>query len=125
MSKPGRHAFSMEEFRWKYRPLLVFAPSPEDARYRAQVEMLQGHGAELEDREMVLLHVFERDDNGEEAHALRTRYGVRTGAFLIVLVGKDGETKFKASEPVGPAEVFGLIDAMPMRQQEMRNRRTP
>lgn len=124
MSQSEGTAFSMEQFRWKHRPLLIFAPSPDDERYRDQIEKFQGRSREIEDREMVLLHIFEQDGNGEETQALRDRYGVRNGEFLVVLVGKDGGTKLDASEPLNPAEVFDLIDAMPMRRKEIQNRRT-
>ena len=40
--------------------------------------------------------------------------------FQAVLVGKDGGAKHRWSAIVEPAEIFGLIDAMPMRIREMK-----
>ena len=40
--------------------------------------------------------------------------------FQAVLVGKDGGVKHRWSAIVEPAEIFGLIDAMPMRIREMQ-----
>jgi hypothetical protein len=45
-----------------------------------------------------------------------------TAQFTVVLIGKDGSEKFRSHEPVGPAQLFALIDAMPMRQAELRKK---
>jgi Domain of unknown function (DUF4174) len=39
-----------------------------------------------------------------------------------MLIGKDGHTALERSKPVGNQELFGRIDAMPMRRQEMRSK---
>lgn len=53
--------------------------------------------------------------------AVRSRLEVPLDApFAAVLIGKDGGVKWRAEAPVAPAAVFGVIDAMPMRQYEMR-----
>jgi hypothetical protein len=40
----------------------------------------------------------------------------------IVLLGKDGYVKAKWRRTVDPQTIFKIIDSMPMRQSEMRNR---
>jgi hypothetical protein len=47
---------------------------------------------------------------------------VEDGAFAAVLVGRDGGEKLRSAEPVPAEKLFDLIDAMPMRQREMRAR---
>ena len=42
--------------------------------------------------------------------------------FSVILIGKDGGVKLRSAEPVSAEAIFGLIDGMPMRQREMRNR---
>ena len=39
-----------------------------------------------------------------------------------MLVGKDGTVKHRSGEPVEPDELYALIDEMPMRRREMRER---
>ena len=63
--------------------------------------------------------------SSEEAPAARERFGVETGCFAAVLVGKDGTVKHRSHEPVAPEKLYELIDAMPMRQREMRERPRP
>jgi hypothetical protein len=59
----------------------------------------------------------------DDAAAIRRRFDVPAGATTVVLVGKDGGEKFRADGPVPPQRLFTLIDAMPMRQDEMRAQR--
>ena len=50
------------------------------------------------------------------------RYGVEPGRFAAVLVGKDGTVKHRSDKPVEPDGLYALIDEMPMRRREMRER---
>ncbi|OGX91137.1 hypothetical protein BEN49_20965 [Hymenobacter coccineus] len=53
---------------------------------------------------------------------LAQRLGLRPPAFGVVLVGKDGGTKRTSATPLAPDDLFGTVDKMPMRRQEMRRR---
>ncbi len=72
-----------------------------------------------EERDLLIVQVL-GDDPIEAAQSLRERYSVEPGAFAVLLIGKDGGPKNRFDEPVTASEVFGLIDAMPMRIREMR-----
>ncbi len=151
--------YRLAEDAWKRRPLLIFAPTREDAAYRHQMERLRGQRAELVDRDMRIVVV--RDDqtsragdflaidqtnaesndasdrprfddlaesrpiSADEVQALQRRFGVPENAFRVVLVGKDTTAKSRFDQPVDPARIYGQIDAMPMRRQEMRQRADP
>lgn len=54
---------------------------------------------------------------------LRNRFGVDKENFQVILVGKDGGVKRSDTKPVQAAAIFEQIDAMPMRQQEMQERK--
>ena len=58
----------------------------------------------------------------ESAKALRARFGASPSGFRIVLVGKDGGTKLNTTSPLGTGALYATIDAMPMRQNEMRRK---
>lgn len=117
--------------RGKNRPVLVFAPSADDGRYRKQRDALDDQPAGLIDREVVVLEAFEAgpgrvgDAPMAEADAagLRRDFRVGPGEFVVVLVGKDGAEKARWSEPLSAQEIFGHVDAMPMRQREVHERR--
>ena len=55
-----------------------------------------------------------------EARLWRERFRVPSGAFSVILVGKDGGVKLERQDRTSLEEIFALIDSMPMLQQEMR-----
>lgn len=106
--------------RWQARVLVVAAPDGNDARLQAQCEAVAAAQAGFTERDLVVVDAV---GPGPEAAALRRRLGLPEGAFRAVLVGKDGEAKITAAEPIPPERLFATIDAMPMRRDEMRARR--
>ena len=118
-------------YRWQNRLLLVFAPSPEHERVQAQQRLFGDQDAELRDRDLLLAFLFPEGGSVEDAPvpsdevaSLRERYGVAKNDFIVLLIGKDGTAKKRLEEPITPADLFALIDAMPMRQQEMKEGET-
>ncbi|MEL6830176.1 MAG: DUF4174 domain-containing protein [Pseudomonadota bacterium] len=63
-----------------------------------------------------------RKEDGEfERLAIARRVGCEPGDQMMALIGLDGGLKQSWRDaPPKPAEVFALIDAMPMRRQELR-----
>ncbi len=57
-----------------------------------------------------------------QVSAARKRFQIEAGRFTAILVGKDGTVKHRAHTPVTPENLYALIDAMPMRRREMRER---
>ena len=107
--------------------LLVFAPSLEHEEVRVQQQLFEGREAELRDRDLLVAYLFRQKGHiedktlsTEEVTALRERYGVGEDDFIVLLIGKDGTAKERLEEPMEPADLFETIDAMPMRQREMR-----
>lgn len=99
------------------RHLLLFAPSADDDRLARMERAMQEHATALSDRDLVVHRVVA----GAPA-SLRDAYGVPADAFCLILVGKDGGEKLRRHEPVDLSGIFALIDSMPMRRREMRER---
>ncbi len=57
--------------------------------------------------------------------ALRAKYGISSGQFAVILIGKDGQPKSELSEVPEIEQIFGRIDSMSMRQQEMSQNPDP
>lgn len=112
----GETAFatSLDDLRWKARPLVLFAPATDDPRLTDQIGQLKAAAAGLKDRDMVVVTVLAPQD------PLRTRLKAPRDGFLMVLVGKDGHIAQRWTTPQNPANIFALIDRMPMRRDEMR-----
>ncbi|MEL6298203.1 MAG: DUF4174 domain-containing protein [Pseudomonadota bacterium] len=120
-------ADAMSGYRWKNRPLLIFAPGPKSQSLARQNALLSGRNGALRDRDMVVIRVTGNrvrtalgGGPGRSAKALRNRYGVGDRQFRVILVGKDGGAKLSSGSPVAAQRIFRLIDSMPMRRQEMR-----
>jgi len=119
---------SLEKYKWKKRPLLLFSPSEEDPAYLRQKEILQANAQGIRQRHMVVVELVGPDkvyidgtlQKRRQGQALRKRYEVSPASFAVMLVGKDGTEKNRSATPVPMEELFGLIDQMPMRRQEMR-----
>jgi len=125
---------------WSHRLLFVFSPEPRANAFQAQMRLWEGHGDGIRDRDLRLYSVVGSDagrvrstptDDGRpitaaSAQRIRERFDVETEGFTVILVGKDGTEKRRETEPVSMASIFATIDAMPMRQAEMkRNREEP
>lgn len=122
-------AKAMSGYKWKKRPLVVFAGSAGDASLEKQRAIVAASRGGFAERDMVVVYVVGSDVTsdlgagpGMSAATLRSRYGVGAGAFRAVLVGKDGGAKISSASPLSAGTLFGTIDAMPMRQQEMRRK---
>lgn len=122
-------AFAMTDYKWKYRPLLVFADSEASGPLADQRRILAASRASLTERNVVVIWVVGDKvlaelgpHPRESAKALRARFGASPSGFRIVLVGKDGGTKLNTTSPLGTGALYATIDAMPMRQNEMRRK---
>ena len=108
----------LNEFRWKKRPVLVFADSADDPAFIEQMDLLRAQLNELETRDVVIL----TDTDPAARQPLRLR--MRPRGFMLVLVGKDGGIKLRKPFPWSVREVSRSIDKMPIRQREIREGNT-
>lgn len=104
----------LSEFKWKKRPVIVFADSPEDPAFIEQMEYLTLRAAELTERDVVV--IVDTDPAARSAIRLK----MRPRGFMLTLVGKDGALKLRKPFPWHVREITRSIDKMPMRQREIR-----
>lgn len=107
----------LETFQWIARPLLVFADSPNDPQFVQQMELLAERADELALRDVVVIFDTTPDDRSD------IRLLARPRGFMLSLLGKDGQIKARKPSPWTVRELSRSIDKMPMRQQEMQDRR--
>ncbi|MCH2163126.1 MAG: DUF4174 domain-containing protein [Marinovum sp.] len=107
----------LAEFSWVKRPVIVFADSEADPRFVQQMQLLEADLGELAEREIVVL----TDTDPSTLSPLREK--LRPRGFMLVLIGKDGGVKLRKPLPWSVRELSRTIDKMPMRQQEIRDRR--
>lgn len=110
-------SLDIDELVWLARPVVVFADSPNDPRFRQQIDMLRARPEDLAERDVIIL----TDTNPAADSALRRR--LRPRGFMLVLIGKDGEIELRKPAPWDVREITRSIDKMPLRQQEIEDRR--
>jgi hypothetical protein len=122
-------AAPLDKYRWKRRLLLVFAPVKPHPNLIVQRTRLKAAGDGLKDREVTVIEVVQdtvfiggTPTIELNAKALRKKFNASIIEFTVVLIGKDGEEKLRRDEAIHAEDLFRTIDAMPMRQQEMRQR---
>jgi hypothetical protein len=118
------------------RVLLLFAPTALDGRYGQQLDVFNHHETDLRARDVVVIPLIQQPGppnlspalrslqpphiSDEEQLTLRRRFHIAATEFAVILLGKDGGEKLRTTSPITIARLNRTIDAMPMRQQEMR-----
>ncbi len=101
----------LDGLRWKARPVVILSDRRGDPRIAEQKAALEAGAGGARSRAIAVLS--EDDGSG----ALHRRLGIK--GFAVVLVGKDGGVKSIWRQPVDAGRLFTVIDAMPMRREEM------
>lgn len=114
----------LTEFKWKKRILLLMDTKNDLHTRNLQLSKFDGHYNGIMERDLVLLvyngkEVLDRDGMTTNINPYNVTYGEFQG---IILIGKDGGVKLRKKYIVEANEVFDLIDQMPMRRSEMKNR---
>jgi len=121
----------LDSLRWMNRVLVLFSLSESDASFQLQKQGLASSAGEVLDRDLMILEIVQQGQSRagnqllseRSVQGIRERLGVGTGSFQVLLIGKDGGVKLRSSEPVSMKDLFGLIDSMPMRRQEMESKK--
>ncbi len=108
---------NLKDFLWEKRPVVVFADTERDPAFIRQLELLEERKDALAERDVVILTDTDPEAMSELREELRPR------GFMLVLIGKDGDVKLRKPFPWSVRELSRSIDKMPMRQQELRDRR--
>ena len=90
--------------QWKHRVLIIDTPSMQSTPYLQQISAFDAAAASLKERDLQVITQ------------------TSAPAFRVRLVGKDGGVKLDRDTPMTTDALFALIDAMPMRQEELSNR---
>lgn len=121
--------FQLDDYQWKNRLVLIFAPAENNRIYKEQIEELNSSAEGMRDRDLKVFHLFregasfgdEKQLNNSTVDTLYNKFKVEPGNYLIILIGKDGTEKLRKSSLLKTEKLFALIDSMPMRQREMQN----
>ncbi|TVP47348.1 MAG: DUF4174 domain-containing protein [Mongoliibacter sp.] len=114
----------LDDFKWKNRVVIYFPQSPQD--WTVPNDSLS---KEIDDRKIKYFviedSVFSNTEvlfTPEYIKKLKNRYAMGSKNSSWVLIGLDGGTKLRKEEGIDWDFIFRTVDAMPMRQSEIRRK---
>lgn len=126
----GAIAVDLDSHLWRERLLFLIAPSADEPLAVRQREALSQRTGALNDRDLKIFQLYENSPSlfgnmqlsDREARELRARLRIDPGSKALILIGKDGSIKRRASIDIELREIFMQIDDMPMRREEMQEK---
>jgi len=106
---------------WQQRVLLIGAPTANQAELKRQKTLLATEAKGLAERDFKVVEVVYDQLSPADRQCWTQQLGQPLAGFRVVLIGKDGGVKRTETQPLAPASLFGTVDKMPMRRQEMRS----
>ncbi len=103
----------LAKYVWLKRPLVIFADSKNDPRFRRQMEMLAEDPSQLETRDVLVLTDTDPAADGPLRQKLHPR------DFMLILFSKDGKIALRKPIPWSVRELSRAIDKMPIRLDEL------
>jgi hypothetical protein len=124
-------SLDLSQFQWKNRLLFLFSPKRDHPFFDILHKSLTSRQAEVADRDLVIFEILESGPSSintnsldpQTAQSLRDKFDIARSEFTVILIGKDGGIKLNRQDQTRLEDVFALIDAMPMRQEEMRQKK--
>lgn len=121
--------FALAQYRWEKRVLVVSAADAYDPnllRLKNELAAVRSGFAERDMELVILLDTGvslagQRSLTRSEVEGARAELGIAGGESALRLIGKDGSVKL-SDEGAALTEIFALIDTMPMRRSEMKER---
>jgi hypothetical protein len=92
--------------------------SPDDPNFRHQLQLLTARIGELSLRDVIVI----TDTDSANPSSVRTT--LRPRGVMLALVDKDGRVALRKPSPQDVRELSRSIDKMPLRIQEVEDRRT-
>jgi hypothetical protein len=120
---PPGLAAQLHASRWQHRVLLIGAPTAAQDDFQRQKALLAAAEKGLAERDFRVIEVLYDQLAPADRQCWTQQLGQPVAGFRVVLIGKDGGVKRIETQPLASAEIFGTVDKMPMRRQEMRDKK--
>lgn len=98
------------------RLLLIYADQANNTSLIQQQQLLKSNATGLNERD-ITVKVYLRSTSPKE---FTKKY--ISSDFTVILIGKDNGEKLRTHQIVTTKQLFSLVDAMPMRRQEMKDK---
>ena len=100
------------------RRVLLFSDTENNTTLLQQKQILKSDSAGCLDRDIVIeTFVVNKTDK-----SFLKKYHIAAAPFTFLLIGKDGHVALRSDKIIQNTQLFGLIDVMPMRRDEIRRK---
>ena len=122
---------NLKNLEWENRIIIVL--SDKNTFVKEQIDELRIYPEEIIDRDLVIIY-SEGDDLIVSFDGFKSKNKIDEASYLnihkkyydkdsrFLLIGKDGGIKIDKNEFIESKEIFRIIDDMPMRKIEMKNK---
>ncbi|MBQ1203988.1 MAG: DUF4174 domain-containing protein [Loktanella sp.] len=107
----------LDDLQWLARAVVVFADTPNDPRFRQQMDLLLDSIEQLAERDVILI------TDTDPAARTSVRAALRPRGYALTVVDKDGRVLQRKPELWSVRELTRSIDRTPLRQREIADRR--
>ena len=115
---------------WEHRVLLVLTDHSNPITFQNQIKELQTNEKGLTDIKLIIYqirkHSFKIGLNHNEwqkSSNLYEKYKDKNAPFEVILIGLDNGVKLRQSNLLTCEAFFSVIDVMPMRKEELKNKK--
>ena len=126
----NQEMLNLKIFEWENRVLII---GGHGSKFKSQLDQINFESKELISRDLVVI-LLEEDNSRISYDGLKTiktidydstlnirnKYNFKN--FKLLLIGKDGNEKYNSNDPININVIYELIDGMPMRKQEIKER---
>lgn len=119
---------NMEKHLWKNRVLLIYIPDEKSQELDKQFEILEKNSRELLERKIVIYSFTKKsyklnfEDTWKKSEEVFSSFKPKKDVFTISLIGLDGGIKLEQNRVLSSEKLFAIIDGMPMRKTEIKNK---
>lgn len=118
------NAQDLKKHQWQNRLIIISSPTFENQKAALQLSYLTDETMNLQDRKLIVYHVtntgYTTNFKEEIIPSINSEFEIEE--FTVSLIGLDGTQKYEATSPQPASAFFNLIDQMPMRKAEIKNR---
>ena len=125
---------NLDEHEWENRILIIHSDDENDVLVHTQLDEFIRFPSEMRERKLILYQYrgkqYQIQDFADtkiktkwkEVESLPKPIREMSPSVEIILIGLDGGVKLRQEKILTRAELFRIIDSMPMRRQEMRRK---
>lgn len=121
---------TLKDFQWENRLLIIYTGEEKSGPLDSQLSEITQNQKGYKDRDLKVILLKDKQveiwksetPNQLEYNEIIVELNIEESeSYQNLLIGKDGGVKMRNDSPISTKKLFNTIDAMPMRQQEMRD----